>query len=207
MKQPYYITSERLEDILEQQYGRLRRANRNHTWTLTDLLKQSVDTGVLYRIYEEGPIADISLYTLPYIPIFGATVVHTSGANAHPRLCIPDDNFVGCCSMYIVDTAQWILWIQSALDRTQVWAWEMNLDEMGGIQPFNDAIRDDGWYLTVTSTLRMHVRDWEDFNGTAGMQATLRTHTLDPVLQSMQSELTAIQDDLMNKMITGCQTN
>jgi hypothetical protein len=120
--------------------------------------------------------------------------------------------------MYITDTAQWILWIQSAQDPTKVWAWEMNLDELGGIQPFNDTIRNDGWYLTVTSTLRMHIRDWENFNATAGMQATMqvpdtnicfirRTPTLDPVLQSMQSELIEIQDALMNKMINGYQTN
>jgi hypothetical protein len=174
MKQPYYITSERLEDILEQQYGLHHRANRNHIWTLTDLLKQSVDTGVLYRIYEEGPIIDISLYAPPYIPILGATVVHTSGANACPRLCIPDVNYSNRFSMYIVDTAQWILWIQSAQDPTKVWAWEMNLDELGGIQPFCDAIRADGWYLTVTSTLRMHIRDWEESNGTASFKGLMQ---------------------------------
>jgi len=74
--------------------------------------------------------------------------------------------------MYITDTAQWILWIQSAQDLSKVWAWEMNLDELGGIQPFCDAIRNDGWYLTVTSTLRMHIRDWEEINASAGMQYT-----------------------------------
>jgi hypothetical protein len=120
--------------------------------------------------------------------------------------------------MYITDTAQWILWIQSAQDPSKVWAWEMNLDELGGIQPFCDAIRADGWYLTVTSTLRMHIRDWEETNATTGMQYTQQvpdtnvcfikpTLTLDPVLQSMQSELIELQDALMNKMITGYQTN
>jgi hypothetical protein len=170
MKQPYYITSERLEDILEHQYGLHHRANRSHIWTLTDLLKQCVDTSILYRIYEAGPIADVSLYRIPYIPILGATV--TTNANGDPLIQIPEKNFVDRCSMYITDTAQWILWVQSAQDPTKVWAWEIRLNAIYGTLPMNDKIRSDGWRIIPNEELRRHYREWEEINATTGMQLT-----------------------------------
>ncbi len=163
MKQPHYITSNRLEDILEQQYGLYHRANRSHVWDLSDLLKQQYDVNILYRIYEEGPISNTSLYAIPYIPIHEATARHMDLSD-QPKLAIPEKNFDGCISWYITDTAQWILWIQSAQDLSKVWAWEMNLDELGSIHPFCESIRAAGWWLQPTDTLRRHIREWEEIN-------------------------------------------
>jgi hypothetical protein len=165
MKQPHYITSKRLEDILEQQFGLYHRANRSHVWNLSDLLKQQYDVTTLYRIYEEGPISDTSLYATPYIPIHKATV----GNNMHddPLLHIPDKNFSGCKSWYITDTAQWILWVQSARDFSKAWAWQIHLDGQTGIRPFNDDIHSGGWRIPATETLLCHVREWSEICETA----------------------------------------
>jgi hypothetical protein len=179
MKQPYYITSERLEDLLEHQYGLHHRANRSHVWTLTDLLKQSVDTSILYRIYEAGPIADVSQYATPYIPIAGAIAQQMT--TDHPKLMIPEKNFGRCISWYITDTAQWILWIQSAQDLSKVWAWEMNLDELGGIQPFCESIRAAGWWLQPTNTLRQHIREWEESNASLCVELTPQVPATDTI--------------------------
>jgi len=167
MKQPHYITSHRLQDILEHQFGVFHRANRSHVWDLSDLLKQQYDVDILYRIYEEGPILDASLYAIPYIPIHKATV----GNNVHdnPILHIPEKNFDGCKSWYITDTAQWILWVQSAQDLSKAWAWLIDLTGMGHVLALNDDIRSGGWRIRPTETLRRHIREWEEINKTVGM--------------------------------------
>lgn len=159
MQQPHYITSHRLEDILEQQYGLYHRANRTHIWDVSDLLKQQYDLDILYRIYEEGPISNASLYATPYIPIVGAKVKHH--IHDYPSLRIPEENFSGCTSWYITDTAQWILWIQSAQDFSKVWAWLMDINGLRGITAFNDEISKGGWHLMPSDALRQHIRDWE----------------------------------------------
>jgi hypothetical protein len=160
MKQPHYITSNRLEDILEQQYGLYHRANRSHVWDLSDLLKQQYDVNILYRIYEEGPISDTSLYAIPYIPIHKATVGNNVYDN--PLLHIPEKNFDGCKSWYITDTAQWILWVQSAQDLSKAWAWLIDLTGLGHVLALNDDIRSGGWRIRPTETLRRHIREWEE---------------------------------------------
>lgn len=229
MKQPHYITSKRLEDILEHQYGIYHRANRSHIWTLTDLLKQQYDVSILYRIYEEGPISDTSLYAIPYIPITGATAQQMT--TDHPKLVMPEKNFDGCISWYITDTAQWILWIQSAQDLSNVWAWEMNLDELGSIQPFCESIRSAGWWLQPTDTLRRHIREWEEHNEKAheaeerarferrfprptnhafdtqgGYTVTQRTTSFTADwLPSLDPELTKMEDQLMQQIINSYQ--
>ena len=155
MKQPHYITSHRLIDILEQQYGLYHRANRSHIWDLTDLLKESYNISILYQIYEAEEVSDVSLY----IPIVGAKVSHAITDNTSLR--IPKENFHDCTSWYITDTAQWILWVQSAQDMGKVWAWLIDTNGFGSITAFNDEIRKGGWRIKPTDTLRRHVTEWE----------------------------------------------
>ena len=157
MRGPYFITSHRLIDILELQYGLYHRVNRSHVWDLTDLLKESYNISILYQIY--GPISDASLYATPYIPIVGAKVSHAITDN--PALRIPKENFHDCISWYITDTAQWIIWVQSAQDMGKVWAWLIDTNGLGSITAFNDEIRKGGWYIKPGDTLRQHVAEWE----------------------------------------------
>jgi hypothetical protein len=159
MQQPHYIASHRLIDILEQQYGLYHRLNRSHVWDLTDLLKESYNISILYQIYETGPISDASLYATPYIPIVGAKANRRRLYN--PSLRIPEENFHDCISWYITDTAQWIIWVQSAQDMGKVWAWLIDTNGLGSISTFNDEIRKGGWHIKPTDTLRRHVTEWE----------------------------------------------
>ena len=213
MKDPYFITAERLEEVLEQNYS---------PWDLTDLLQQPYPIDTIDMVYTGLQPYDISTHVNDLVvPIDGVTTDTTD--KGRQLLRIPDTNLQHIRSMYIGGADTWIIWLQSKLAPDRCWAWEIDVEwTLCRIKPLNPQIRQEGWFIHPNQELTEHITQWSGplfldrlpdpavkptrlHNTAHHMQRQLPL--LDPALLAQQTELAPIQDDLMNKMITGCQTN
>lgn len=155
MQDPYFITAERLEDVLESEYGIYHRANRTHVWTLTDLLQQSYHISTIDKVYN-------GLHNVDDIVILIRGVDVDSTSIQQPLLLIPDANTKAVRSMYIQGRETWLLWLQSKQNPDRCWAWEIEVQgKLTRIRPMNTHISNQGWMIYPNSDIITHINEWE----------------------------------------------
>ena len=161
MKRPLLTTSSDLYMALSAHYGMYASITQPY---LEDVLQRAIDASAIQSI----------LHCRAYVNI--DSVTHHEGV-----IQIPEQNLQDAATIYLVDQAKWILFLQSNVNRNEVYAWDIPVFMSGHrpeyylIRPFNKSLYQEGWYI--------------DANVEGALGAYIRNHTNHLFKTSMNSKL------------------
>jgi hypothetical protein len=134
MKEPLLTTSSDLYMALSAHYGMYASITQPY---LEDVLQRAIDASAIQSI----------LHCRAYVNI--DSVTHHEGV-----IQIPEQNFKDAATIYLVDQAKWILFLQSNVNRNEVYAWDIPVymeyyPQFYRIMPFNKSLYREGWYINA----------------------------------------------------------
>ena len=134
MKEPLLTTSSDLYMALSAHYGMYASITQPY---LEDVLQRAIDVSAIQSI----------LHCRAYVNI--DSVTHHEGV-----IQIPEQNFKDAATIYLVDQAKWILFLQSNVNRNEVYAWDIPVfmeyyPQFYRIMPFNKSLYREGWYINA----------------------------------------------------------
>lgn len=134
MKEPLLTTSMDLYMALSAHYGMYASITQPY---LEDVLQRAIDVSAIQSI----------LHCRAYVNI--DSVTHHEGV-----IQIPEQNFKDAATIYLVDQAKWILFLQSNVNRNEVYAWDIPVymeyyPQFYRIMPFNKSLYREGWYINA----------------------------------------------------------
>ena len=158
MKRPLICASHDLYVALTVQNGMYSRITQPY---LEDILQRAIDISAIQSI----------LHCRAYVNI--DSVTHQDNV-----IQIPEQNLNGAASVYLVDSATWIMFLQSNVDRSEAYAWQIPVMDYYPaypttyrITPVNPTLCQEGWCINA---------DVDDELGTYismhGKQLLKRTH-------------------------------
>lgn len=146
MKGPLLTTSSDLYMALSAYYGMYASITQPY---LEDVLQRAIDASAIQNV----------LHCRAYVNI--DSVTHHEGV-----IQIPEQNLQDAATIYLVDQAKWILFLQSNVNRNEVYAWDIPVfmecyPEFFCIMPFNKSLYQEGWYINANaeSTLGSYIRN------------------------------------------------
>jgi hypothetical protein len=161
MKKPLLTTSSDLYMALSAHYGMYASITQPY---LEDVLQRAIEISAIQNV----------LHCRAYVNI--DSVTHNEGV-----IQIPEQNLQDAATIYLVDQAKWILFLQSNVNRNEVYAWDIPVFMSGHrpeyylIRPFNKSLYQEGWYI--------------DANVEGALGAYIRNHTNHLFKTSMNSKL------------------
>ena len=161
MKKPLILSSHDLYMALSVHYGMYSRITQPY---LEDILQRAFDISAIQSI----------LHCRAYINI--DSVTHQDNV-----IQIPEQNLVDAATVYLVDQVKWILFLQSNVNRNEVYAFDIPAFMSGYqpeyylIKPFNKSLAQEGWHIDA------------DAKGAFG--SYIRNHTDHLFKTSMNSKL------------------
>ena len=136
MKTPLLTTSTDFYDALSAHYGIYGRITHPQ---LEDIMKRAFDIGSLYDIFHGKVHVDVE------------RVIHHENV-----IQIPEQNLHGAASVYLVDSATWIMFLQSNVDRSEAYAWQIPAMDWYPaypttyrITPVNPTLCQEGWCINA----------------------------------------------------------
>jgi len=134
MKNPLILSSHDLYMALSVHYGMYSRITQPY---LEDILQRAFDISAIQSI----------LHCRAYVNI--DSVTHQDNV-----IQIPEQNLQDAATIYLVDQAKWILFLQSNVNRNEVYAWDIPVymeyyPQFYRIMPFNKSLYREGWYINA----------------------------------------------------------
>jgi hypothetical protein len=150
MNRPLICASHDLYVALTVQNGMYSRITQPY---LEDILQRAFDISAIQNI----------LHCRAYVNI--DSVTHQDNV-----IQIPEQNLVDAATVYLVDQAKWILFLQSNVNRNEVYAWDIPVFMSGHrpeyylIRPFNKSLYQEGWHIDADAkgALGTYIRNHTD---------------------------------------------
>jgi hypothetical protein len=150
MKNPLILSSHDLYMALSVHYGMYSRITQPY---LEDILQRAFDISAIQSI----------LHCRAYVNI--DSVTHQDNV-----IQIPEQNLQDAATIYLVDQAKWILFLQSNVNRNEVYAWDIPVFMSGHqpeyylIRPFNKSLAQEEWHIDADAkgALGSYIRNHTD---------------------------------------------
>jgi hypothetical protein len=150
MKKPLILSSHDLYMALSLHYGMYSRITQPY---LEDILQRAFDISAIQNI----------LHCRAYVNI--DSVTHQDNV-----IQIPEQNLVDAATVYLVDQVKWILFLQSNVNRNEVYAFDIPAFMSGYqpeyylIKPFNKSLALEGWHIDADAkgALGSYIRNHTD---------------------------------------------
>jgi hypothetical protein len=150
MKKPLILSSHDLYMALSLHYGMYSRITQPY---LEDILQRAFDISAIQSI----------LHCRAYVNI--DSVTHQDNV-----IQIPEQNLVDAATVYLVDQVKWILFLQSNVNRNEVYAFDIPAFMSGYqpeyylIKPFNKSLAQEGWHIDADAegALGSYIRNHTD---------------------------------------------
>jgi hypothetical protein len=195
MKNPLILSSHDLYMALSVHYGMYSRITQPY---LEDILQRAFDISAIQSI----------LHCRAYVNI--DSVTHQDNV-----IQIPEQNLVDAATVYLVDQVKWILFLQSNVNRNEVYAFDIPAFMSGYqpeyylIRPFNKSLAQEGWHIDANAegALGSYIRNHTDHLITISrnsklaeppkFQVTQRLATATTTYQLPQLDTKNIEEQLM----------
>jgi len=151
MKRPLLTTSTDFHEALSAHYGMYGRLTHPR---VEDILQRAIDIGALYNIFHGKVHVDVE------------RVTHQDNV-----IQIPEQNLQGAATVYLVDSATWIMFLQSNVDRSEAYAWQIPVMDYYPaypttyrITPVNPTLYQEGWHIDADAkgALGSYIRNHTD---------------------------------------------
>ena len=150
MKKPLILSSHDLYGALSAHHGMYSRITQPY---LEDILQRAFDISAIQNI----------LHCRAYVNI--DSVTHQDNV-----IQIPEQNLVDAATVYLVDQVKWILFLQSNVNRNEVYAFDIPAFMSGYqpeyylIKPFNKSLAQEGWHIDADAkgALGSYIRNHTD---------------------------------------------
>jgi hypothetical protein len=136
MKTPLLTTSTDFYEELSAYYGMYGRLTHPR---IEDILKRAFDINALYDIFHGKVHVDVE------------RVTHQDNV-----IQIPEQSLQGAATVYLVDSATWIMFLQSNVNRSEAYAWQIPVMDYYPaypttyrITPFNPTLYQEGWRINA----------------------------------------------------------